>query len=184
MKHLRLITLALFGMLISLNSFAQIDEEDLHQRWQAVSVDDSRFDESDKALSADLISEKEALDLAVGLLSLEFLKNGTVIFHSYPESDVATYSFSKKNNRLRIFEQIGRKADVFTISKLDKDELVLIQQNKIYTVTLTFRTYDPILDQNKALDAYNKLIEAHDVDGQIKKVKESMDLEPPPPIKD
>ncbi|HZH88653.1 MAG TPA: hypothetical protein VFD78_05695 [Chitinophagaceae bacterium] len=171
MMNLRITITLLLGILLSYNTFAQIDHEALYQRWQAVTIEDSRFDESKKELSADLKSQKEALEISTGLLSLEFLKNGTVIFHSYPESDVATYIFSKKNNRLRIYEEIGRKADVFTVSKLDKNEMVLIQQNKKKKVTLIFKTYDAELDQNKAQNAYNKLNEFYGVEEEINKVK-------------
>lgn len=191
MMNLRITITLLLGILLSYNTFAQIDHEALYQRWQAVTIEDSRFDESKKELSADLISENEALDLAVGLLSLEFLKNGTVIFHSYPQSDVASYTFSKKTNMLRIFEENVRKADVFTIFKLDQDELVLIQQNKTNTVTLTFRKYDSGLDQSKAHDAYNKLTQFYGVEEEVKKLEEEMNssnetwkMVSPPPIND
>lgn len=191
MMYLRLTTTFLLGILLSINTYAQIDQEALYQRWQAVKIEDSRFAESEKKLSDDLKSEKEALEISTGLLSLEFFKNGTVIFHSYPESDVANYIFSKKNNRLRIFEEIGRKADVFTISKLNQDELILIQQNKKKTVTLIFRTYNTDLDQNKAQDAYNKLTQFYGVEEEVKKLEEEMNssnetrkMVSPPPIKD
>ncbi len=175
--------------LLSFSACNQSSEDDIYQRWQATSIESSandamqkeqdhfidtlsvvteemvgyfdtdNLDEVKALLKNQQQEDKEVMSLSSDMLSLEFLKDNKVIFHSFPESDTATYSFTEDKKAINIVSTDGAHTETFDVEKLNSNTLVISQTIDDNKTTLNFRTYDETKDKNKAENAFNKINE-------------------------
>lgn len=178
-----------FVTLFSFNACNQANEDDILQRWQVTSIESSMsdsmykeqnhfidtlsivteemidyfetddLDEVKAILKGQLEEDKEVMSLSSDMLSLEFLKDNKVIFHSFPESDTATYSFTDDKKAINIVSTDGAHTERFDIDKLNSSNLIISQSVDNNKTTLNLRVFDEDKDKNKAEDAFNKINE-------------------------
>lgn len=180
----RFITMLLLGLLISYHSYAQVNIDNLHQHWQAISVEVPYLEENLKSIDTitvvsnelkytyhtedlkelkdkmrtSLILEKKRFQLEMSLFSIDLSKKEKAIFHNYPQSNTVNIIFDETKNQLKFFDNNPEQAEVFTLSKLDTNLLILIY-NKDRRV-ITFEKFNPENDYKnaeEALEALNKM---------------------------
>lgn len=108
-------------------------------------------------LREEIKSDKEMMEKTTNLLSLEFLTNNKIVFHSYPGSDTTDYKISDDGKTLHLINEDTDIEEIFTIDKLSKTDLVLSQDNEGFKTKIKFRKFDNEKDKNLAENTYKEL---------------------------
>lgn len=108
-------------------------------------------------LRAEIKSDKEMMEKTTNLLSLEFLKDNKVVFHSYPGSDTTNFKISDDKKTLHLINTDSDIEEVFTIDKINKSSLVLSQDNDGNKTIIKFRKFDNEKDKDLAENTFKEL---------------------------
>lgn len=117
------------------------------------------INEIKRILAEQMKDSEEIMAITSDLLSLEFLKDQKVIFHSHPENDTLNFKFSEDKKAITIFADEGAGEDFFNIEKISDSELVISQTQDNLTNKIYFRKFDQSQDADKAKNAFDKINE-------------------------
>lgn len=125
----------------------------------AMYFETNNLDEIKRIFREQLKESEELMEITSDLLSLEFLKDQKVIFHSHPENDTLNFKISEDKTSITIFGEEGAGEDFFKIEKISGTELVISQTQDNLTNTIYFRKFDDSKDADKAKNAFDKINE-------------------------